>query len=226
MDTRYLTIIIPARNEERTVAEIVTKCKQYSDDVVVIDGHSTDKTGDIARKCGAKVYLDHGKGKGEALRCGIEKAQGEIFVFLDADCSHNPDDIPKVIQPIIAGSADHVSTSRMRGGSDELHGDFNKFLRMIGSDIITLGINYRFGVRLTDSQNGFRAIKRDVVRKLGLKENITTIEQEMIIKTLKKGFRIYEVPVHEYKRKYGESCIHLSRVWLRYAFSWLKYLLF
>ncbi|MBN3037963.1 MAG: glycosyltransferase family 2 protein [Candidatus Omnitrophica bacterium] len=226
MEKHYLTIVIPARNEERTIAEIVTKCKQHSDDVMVIDGHSQDKTREIAKKCGAKVYMDHSKGKGEALRCGIEKAQGEILVFIDADGSHDPDDIPRVIQPIIAGSAEHVSTSRMRGGSDELHGDFGKFLRMIGSDIITLGINYRFNVRLTDSQNGFRAIKKDVAKKLSLRENITTIEQEMIIKTLKKGYRIFEVPVHEFKRKYGESCIVLSRVWLRYVFSWLKYLLF
>lgn len=225
-EKHYLTIVIPARNEERTIAEIIEKCRQHSDDVLVIDGHSTDKTREIAKKCGAKVYLDHSQGKGEALRCGIEKAQGDILVFIDADGSHNPDDIPRVIQPIIAGAADHVSTSRMRGGSDELHGDFGKFLRMIGSDIITLGINYRFNVRLTDSQNGFRAIKREVAKKLGLREDITTIEQEMIIKTLKKRYRIYEVPVHEHERRYGTSCIVLSRVWLRYVYSWLKYLLF
>lgn len=226
MDNPSLTIIIPARNEEQMIDEIITKCKQYSDDVIVIDGHSTDKTRGIAEKCGATVYLGHGKGKGEDLRLGIEKAKGDILVFIDADGSHNPEDIPKIIQPIIVGRADHVSTSRMRGGSDELHGDISKFIRMIGSDIITLGINYRFGVRLTDSQNGFRAIKKDVVKKLDLRENITTIEQEIIIKTLKRGFRIEEVPSHEYARRYGNSCIVLRQVWFRYVYSWLKYLFF
>jgi len=97
---------------------------------------------------------------------------------------------------------------------------------MVGSDIVTLGINYRFGVDLTDSQNGFRAIKRDVALALDLKENITTIEQEMIIKTLKKGYRMAEVPTHEYARKYGTSCIKVSRVWWRYVYSWFKYLFF
>jgi dolichol-phosphate mannosyltransferase len=87
-----------------------------------------------------------------------------------------------------------------------------------------LGINYRFGVRLTDSQNGFRAIRRDAALSLGLQENITTIEQEMIIKTLKKGYRITEVPAHEYARKYGDSNIKLGKVWFRYVYSWLKYL--
>jgi len=97
---------------------------------------------------------------------------------------------------------------------------------MVGSDIITLGINYRFNVRLTDSQNGFRAIRSDVARKLPLKENITTIEQEMIIKTLKLGYRMGEVPTHEYARRGGESKISARKVAWRYVYSWLKYLFF
>ena len=152
--------------------------------------------------------------------------RGDIIVFIDADGSHDPDDIPELIKPIIEGRVDHMTASRMRGGSDELHGDFSKFFRMMGSDIITLGINYRFNVRLTDCQNGFRAIKTEVARKLDLKENITTIEQEMIIKTLKKGYSMGEIPSHEYERKYGESCISLQKVWFRYVYSWLKYLFF
>lgn len=220
-----ITIIIPTKDEEGMIAEIVSKCKKYGE-VVVVDGHSTDKTREIAERCGAKVYLDHGKGKGSALRYGIEKAKGDILVFIDADGSHDPDVIPKVIQPIIAGTTDHVSTSRMLGGSDELHGSISEFIRLIGSEIITLGINYYFGVHLTDSQNGFRAIKADVARQLELQEDITTIEQEMVIKTLKKGFRIEEAPVHEYKRRYGKSHIDMKRVFFRYVYSWLKYLFF
>jgi dolichol-phosphate mannosyltransferase len=114
----------------------------------------------------------------------------------------------------------------MRGGSDELHGDLGKFIRMVGSDIITLGINYRFGVRLTDSQNGFRAIRKSVAESLGLREDITTVEQEMIIKTLRKGYRIFEVPSHEYARKFGDSNINVRKVWFRYVYSWIKYLFF
>lgn len=226
MSTPSITIIISAKNEAPMIGEVVSKCKRYSEDVLVIDGHSEDATREIAEKHGAKVYLDHGKGKGDAVRHGIKKASGDILVFLDADGSHNPDDIPKVIQPLITDSTDHVSTSRMLGGSDELHGDIPKFIRMLGSDIITLGINYRFGIRLTDSQNGFRAIKKKVAKKLDLREDITTIEQEMIIKTLRKKFRIAEVPVHEYARRCGKSSISVSRVWLRYVYSWIKYMFF
>jgi dolichol-phosphate mannosyltransferase len=78
---------------------------------------------------------------------------------------------------------------------------------------------------LTDSQNGFRAIKKDVILSLKLKENITTIEQEMTMKCLKKGFIITEVPTHEYSRKYGESVIKLRKVWFRYVYSFIKHLI-
>jgi len=219
-----ISIIIAAKNEAKSINDIIIGSQRYSDEIVVVDGHSTDGTGKIAETLGAKVYMDNKKGKGDAIRLGISKATGEILVFIDADGSHDPDDIPKLVQPIIDGEADHVTGSRPKGGSDELHGDLTKFMRTVGSDIITLGINYRFGVRLTDSQNGFRAIKRDTALALNLQEDKTTIEQEMVIKTIKKRYTIVEVPTHEYARVHGESHIKLSRVWFRYVYSWLKYL--
>lgn len=221
-----ISVVVPTKNEEINVGWIIESVKKYADEVIVIDGHSTDRTREIAEACGVKVFLDHRKGKGDAIRVGIAKATGDIIVFIDADGSHLPEDIPHLVAPIKAGECDHVTGSRMRGGSDELHGDIGKFIRMVGSDIITLGINYRFNVRLTDSQNGFRAIRLDVARNLPLKENITTIEQEMIIKTLKLGYRMGEVPTHEYARKGGESKISVRKVAWRYVYSWLKYLFF
>ena len=226
MNNKMISIIIPAKDEEGSIAEVIERCKKYSDDIIVIDGHSMDGTREICERMGVKVYLDNGKGKGDAIRMGISLARKAILVFIDADLSHSPDDIPALVQPILDGRADHVTASRMKGGSDELHGDIGKFIRMVGSDIITIGINYRFGVRLTDSQNGFRAIRRDVAAALDLKENITTIEQEMIIKTLKRGYRITEVPAHEYARKFGSSKINVGRIWWRYVYAWLKYLYF
>lgn len=221
-----ISVIVLAKNEEKTIGKVIFGAKKYADELLVIDGHSKDKTRQIARKLEAKVILDHGKGKGEAVRLGIKKAKGDTLVFIDADGSHDPQDIPKLIKPIFEGKADHVTGSRMLGGSDELHGTWNKFLRETGSHLIILGINWRFGIQLTDGQNGFRAIKREVAQRLDLKENITTIEQEMIIKTLRQGFRMAEVPAHEYRRENGESSIVLGKVWWRYFYSWLKYLFF
>jgi len=221
-----ITAVIAAKDEEETIQAIVRESADYVDEVLVVDGHSKDNTAFLAEQAGAKVVSDHGKGKGDAIRKGIMEAEGEAIVFLDADGSHSPRDIPRLTAPILAGESDHVTGSRMKGGSDELHGDLGKFIRMLGSDIITLGINYRFNVRLTDSQNGFRAIRTSTARDLGLVENITTIEQEMIIKTLKKGYRVTEVPSHEYRRISGDSRIDVKKVAFRYVYSWLKYLIF
>ena len=126
-----ITIIIPTKNEERGVGDIIEKCQKYADEVIVIDGHSTDKTREIAESRGVAVHLDNKKGKGDGIRVGITKATKDIIVFIDADYSHDADDIPRLVQPILDGEADHVSGSRMKGGSDELHGDFQKFARMV-----------------------------------------------------------------------------------------------
>lgn len=220
-----VSVVIPARDEEQGIADIIRHCRPFADELLVVDGHSTDRTREISEQLGVRVVLDNGQGKGDAIRVAIEQVTGDIVLFIDADYSHCPTDIPRLVAPILRGDADHVVGSRARGGSDELHGDLEKFTRMIGSDIITLGINYRFGVRLTESQNGFRALRTSVARELGLRENITTIEQEMTIKTLARGYRIAEVPTHEYARRFGESKIKLSRVSFRYVYSWLKYLI-
>ncbi len=108
---------------------------------------------DIAAACGAR-HSGRRRGKGAAIRRGIQEATGDILVFVDADGSHDPADVPTLVEPIIAGRADHVSGSRMLGGSDELHATIQQFVRLFGNQVITLTINYTLGVRLTDCQNG------------------------------------------------------------------------
>ncbi len=214
--------VIMTRNEEGNIADIIRSTQPFVDEVYIVDGHSTDRTRDIAAAEGAKVLLDNGKGKGDGIRTAISKIDSDILVFIDADGSHDPQDIPKMVAPIKEGRADMVVGSRGRGGSDELHGDIQKLLRMIGSDIILIAINYRWKCHLTDSQNGFRAVRTQAARTLNLKENITTIEQEMTMKFLKNGYKIDEIPAHEYARKHGQSSIRLSKVWFRYIWSAFK----
>lgn len=224
---KNLCVVIPAKDEERSIGKIIKKCKRYTDKIIVVDGNSKDRTREIAEKLKAKVITEIGKGKGSAIRTAIKYVSpDEIVVFIDADGSHNPDDIPRIIKPIQNGEADHVTGSRLLGGSSELHGGFDEFLRLAGSSFITFCINSRFNVRLSDSQNGFRAIKGSVLKELDLREKTTTIEQEMIIKTLKKGYKMAEVPAHEYRREFGESHIKVHRAFLRYAYSLIKYLYF
>ncbi len=216
-----VSIIIPAKNEEPTIGPVIDGAIKVADEVIVVDGHSVDNTRSIAKSHGAIVIQDGGKGKGDGMRAGAQVASNKLVVFIDADGSHDPADVPALIWPIQAGIADLVVGSRGRGGSDELHGDMEKLLRQVGSDILLIGINWRFNSHLTDSQNGFRAIRKTVLLDLGLRENITTIEQEMTMKALKKGYVVVEIPTHEYERHSGNSTIKLSRVWFRYIYSFL-----
>jgi dolichol-phosphate mannosyltransferase len=209
--TRY-SIVIAARNEEKTIGDVLRAVRDMTDDLIVVDGHSADRTAEIAREMEARVIPDNGLGKGDAVRVGIEAARHPIAVMIDADGSHDPGDIPKLVDPIINEEADLVMGSRMLGGSDELFGSIPEVIRLSGSLVISLSINYRFGLRLTDYQNGFRAIRTDVVRAIGLTSNITTIEQEMAMKCLRYGYRVTEAPTHEHRRKGGESKINVMRV--------------
>jgi dolichol-phosphate mannosyltransferase len=221
-----VTVVIPTLNEEHTLPDVIEGVRPYADEILVVDGHSTDRTREVAEAAGVRVILDNRKGKGAALRHVINFVTTEITVFIDADGSHDPADIPKLIYPILKDEADHVSASRLIGGSSELHGGFDEFFRLTGSSLITALINWRFKVKLSESQNGFRAIKTDVMKQLGLQENITTIEQEMIMRTLKKGFRMAEAPSHEHTRKMGYSKISVKKVAFRYVYTLIKYLFF
>ncbi len=213
-----VTAVIPARNEATTVGAVVRECLHFAARVIVVEGGSTDKTAAVAAAAGALVIRDEGKGKGAALQLAIRHVETPVCVFVDADGSHDPIDIPLLVAPIHAGTADHVTGSRLMGGSDELHGGGDEFLRFTGSALITCLINMRFGVRLSDSQNGFRAIRTDVFRHLGLSSKHTTIEMEMIMATLAAGYRLAEVPTHERPRAAGYSKISLSS-----PFTWLSY---
>jgi dolichol-phosphate mannosyltransferase len=206
------SIVVPARNEEETIGEVLRSVRDMTDDLIVVDGHSSDRTVAIAREYGARMVQDNGLGKGDAIRVGLTAVRHPITVFIDADGSHDPKDIPRLVAPIVADEADLVMGSRMLGGSEELFGSISEVIRLMGSLVISLSINYRYGLRLTDYQNGFRAIRTEVGRAIGLTSNITTIEQEMAMKCLKYGYRVTEVPTHEYRRKGGTSKINVMRV--------------
>lgn len=219
-----VTAVIPARNEAASIAEVIEECRLHAGEVIVIDGRSADGTARIAAAAGARVIQDAGLGKGAALRQSIDHVRTPICVFVDADGSHDPIDISALVAPIKAGLADQVQGSRLLGGSDELHGGWDEFFRLAGSAFITCLINLRFGVRLSDSQNGFRAIRVDAFRSLRLRSNHTTIEMELIMASLSAGHTLLEVPTHERPRTAGFSKISLARpsTWLSYGAALLR----
>jgi dolichol-phosphate mannosyltransferase len=213
-----ISAIIPAKEESASIKYLVSKVNEFVDEVIVVTSSTDYETIDqvIGSNC-LHVFEDK-PGKGLALIAGAMRASGDVLVFLDADLSHDPHDIQRLAQPIIDGHADLVSASRMLGGSSELFYTFSQFIRLSGSHVITLLLNHKFKVNLTDSQNGYRAIKREVFEKLNLKEIHTTIEQEMTAQVLRAGYVVIEVPSHEYARRFGLSKIKVFRDGWRYVF--------
>lgn len=212
-----VAVVIPARNEERTIADAVAKASRFAREVVVMDGHSSDQTAERARKAGARVVLDPGRGKGSALRASLELVEADVIVFMDADGSHNPADIPKLALRVVKGEVDLCVGSRFSGGSDELSVSLGQLIRTIGNISMNVAINLRWNVQLTDTLNGFRAVRRTAALAVGLREDRHTIEQEMVMKMLRYRYRVANAPAHEYSRQYGKSHINIWREWPKFA---------
>jgi glycosyltransferase involved in cell wall biosynthesis len=210
---KNITVAIIARDEETTIARAVLGAKIHAGELLVVDGGSVDQTAEIARKEGALVLSDNGRGKGAGVRLAIQKARGGILVLMDADGSHHSSDIPELVRPIREGRADLVIASRLRGGSDEFHGTLDNIIRQAGGALISLMLNWRWKADITDCENGFRAIDAQKARELGLKADDFLIEQEMVIKALKRGLKVTEIASHEYSRQGGVSKLKTSQGW-------------
>ena len=208
-----VTVAIIARDEEATIGQAIHNAKDPAYERLVIDGGSSDSTAEIARREAVQVLLDDGRGKGSGVRLAIQKARGDILVLMDADGSHQASDIPSLVRPIIDGKADMVIASRLRGGSDEFHGTLDNIIRQAGGAFISLLLHWRWGADITDCENGFRAIDVQKARGLGLQANDFLIEQEMVVKAIKKGLVIREVASHEFARQGGVSKLKTTQGW-------------
>jgi len=186
---------IPAFNEEKNIAAIITKLADVTDSLIVCNDGSSDLTSDIAEKMGAFV-INHEKnlGYGAAIRSIFLKAKeldGDILVTFDADGQHRIEDIEKVTKPIIDQEADLVIGSRFL---DESEKEVPRY-RKVGIKVITKITNASIKKQLTDSQSGFRAYSKKVLVKLNPSELGMGISTEILIKASSKNFRITEVPI-------------------------------
>lgn len=186
---------IPAFNEEKNIAAIITKLADITDTIIVCNDGSSDLTSDIAEKMGAFV-INHEKnlGYGAAIRSIFLKAKeldGDILVTFDADGQHRTEDIEKVTKPIIDQEADLVIGSRFL---DESEKEVPRY-RKVGIKVITKITNASIKKQLTDSQSGFRAYSKKVLNELNPSELGMGISTEILIKASAKNFRISEVPI-------------------------------
>jgi glycosyltransferase involved in cell wall biosynthesis len=186
---------IPAFNEEKNIAAIITKLADITDTIIVCNDGSSDLTSDIAEKMGAFV-INHEKnlGYGAAIRSIFLKAKeldGDILVTFDADGQHRIEDIEQVTKPIIDQEADLVIGSRFL---DESEKEVPRY-RKVGIKVITKITNASIKKQLTDSQSGFRAYSKKVLAELNPSELGMGISTEILIKASSKNFRITEVPI-------------------------------
>ncbi|MBP1928351.1 glycosyltransferase involved in cell wall biosynthesis [Methanolinea mesophila] len=186
--------IIPAFNEEVAIGSVVLRTKRNVDRVLVIDDGSTDATAEIAAEAGAEVLrLDENRGKAYAVISGFSKLKEMhpiAVVMLDADGQHNPDEIPRVIQPILNDDADLVIGSRYLGQENIVPS-----YRKVGQKTLDLATSMSSGYSSTDSQSGFRAIGGKGIDCFNFTSEGYNLESDMIETFLRKGCRIIEVPI-------------------------------
>lgn len=214
-----VSVILAAYQEAGTIENVVNGCREhtpYLHEILVIDDGSTDGTGDLAEKAGAKVIrLARNGGKGVAIRRGIAEASGDLLLFMDADGQDEPNEIPRLIEAFAPG-IDMVVGSRFRGtfGSGAIT-PLNRF----GNQALTEVVNLLFGARLTDTQAGFRAVRTEAARRARLSALRYDIEVDLLLSVLRSGGRVVEVPVSRKRRDHGQT--HLdsfrdgSRILLR-----------
>lgn len=193
-----------AYNEAPSIAAVVEGCRAALDDaeILVVDDGSSDRTGDIARKAGARVVgFATNRGKGAAIRKGIAEAKGEILVFLDADGQDDPAEIPLLLKALDDG-ADMVVGSRFRGRfEDAAITPVNK----LGNQFLTKVTNVLFGAGLTDTQAGFRCVRRSAFDAGRLSAQRYDIEVDLLLEVLSTGGKVAEVPVRRMAREHGQS---------------------
>ena len=189
-----ITIGIPAYNEEKNIASIITKLKKITDSIIVCDDGSSDMTSEISKNLGA-VVVSHKKnmGYGAAINSIFQKSKemsSDLLVTFDADGQHRVEDIEKVVEPIKNNDADLVIGSRFLDKKSDIPN-----YRKIGIKVITQVTNASIKKKLTDSQSGFRAYNQRVLSQISPSDMGMGISTEILIKSSSKGLRIMEVPI-------------------------------
>ena len=189
-----LSIIMPVYNERETIWEILQRVREVDlpKEIIVVDDGSTDGTREVLRGEEAEeeivvVYHDKNQGKGAAIRTALERATGEVVIFQDADLEYDPGDYGKLLQPILEGKSSVVYGVRTLREQDALRRWGNQFLTMV--------TNLLYGVRIQDMETCYKMVSKEVIDQFTIKSNRFDIEPEITAKILKRGYRIYEVPI-------------------------------
>lgn len=199
-----VTVLICTLNEVTTISSVLSKVPSWVDEVILVDAHSTDDTVDIARQLRPDIHVLYqpGKGKGDALRYGVQKASGDIIVTLDADGQTDPEEMPKFIEPLLS-SYDWVKGSRLAYGRP-LNMPWH---RWFGNKVLAITANILHGTRYTDICSGYNAFWKKAFQRLNLSYDGFEMEQQMLVKIKKVGLKVAEVTHYDAGRIGGVTKI-------------------
>jgi glycosyltransferase involved in cell wall biosynthesis len=206
-----LSVIVPAYNEEHTIGSVLHALVKVLPDVhevIVIDDGSTDRTAEIAKEfarvcaCVRVIQMNRNQGKTAALRTGFAVSTGDIVVVQDADLEYDPEDMPSLIEPIVAGKADVVYGSRflVKRAARILY-----FRHYLANKTLTFLSNLLTDLNFSDVETGYKAFRGEIIRKMVIKSQGFGFEIEVTAKVAKLGCRVYEVPISYHGRTYEEG---------------------
>ncbi len=202
-----LSVIIPVYNEESTIQEILKQVRavNLAHEIIIVDDGSSDGTRALLKAEEQQpgtvvIYHERNQGKGAAVRTGFDRATGDIFLIQDADLEYDPRDYPMLLRPIEEGRVKVVYGSRFLGPRKAM-----LFWHMLGNKLLTLLTNVLYNTILSDMETCYKVFRADVVRGIPLRSRRFEFEPEITAKVLKRGHRIFEVPISYYGREYTEG---------------------
>jgi glycosyltransferase involved in cell wall biosynthesis len=201
-----LSVIMPVYNERATLMEIITRVERLplEKELIIVDDGSTDGSTDILRGLPperAKVILQEAnRGKGAAIRAALPQVTGDVVVIQDADLEYDPNDLLKLLKPIVEGKAEVVYGSRFTGERKNMF-----FWHWVGNRFLTLVTNILFDTTLSDMETCYKMFKAGIVKDISLRSRKFEFEVEITAKVLKRRYRIYEVPISYAGREFHEG---------------------
>lgn len=204
-----VSVVIPAKNEARNIAWVLRLLPEWVDEVILVDGNSTDDTVDVARAVRPDIVIvnDDRPGKGAALRAGFAAATGDLIVMIDADGSMDPGEIDRYVELLDEGY-DLVKGSRFMegGGSADI-----SHVRSLGNRVLRGLVNVLYGQRFSELCYGLMAFRTSRLPDMALRSDGFEIETEIVVRAIKADLRIAEVPSFELPRRYGDSNLNAFR---------------